>query len=118
MSDVITKEFLVELVGRVVVFNSVVDDYEDYPEEGMKARIKQVSFDKNHEISDRCHRITFDYGEFDEFNKVRETANYYDMEGRACLTAREAGFYTPVDHMFIGGTLDLVPFNIEVLAVV
>lgn len=118
MSDVITKEFLVELVGRVVVFNSVVDDYEDYPEEGMKARIKQVSFDKNHEITECCHRITFDYGEFDEFNKVRETANYYDMEGRACLTAREAGFYTPVDHMFIGGTLDLVPFNIEVLAVV
>ncbi len=60
--SVVTKEFLVELVGRVVVFNSVVDDYEDYPEEGMKARVKQVSFDKVHAVEDRCHRITFDYG--------------------------------------------------------
>ncbi len=118
MSDVITKEFLVELVDRVVVFNDIAEDYEDYPEAGMKARIKQVSFDRNHDVADRCHRITFDYGEFDAYNKVRETSNYYDLEGRACLTAREAGFYKEVDTMFIGGTLDLVPFDIEVLAVV
>lgn len=113
MSTEITKDYLVSLVGRVVVFNSVVDDYEDYPEEGMKARIKQVSYDKVHNVSDRCHRITLDYGEFDEFNKVRETANYYDSEGRACLTAREAGFYKSVDVMFVGGTVDLIPFDVE-----
>lgn len=111
MSIEITKDFLVALVGSDVVFNDKINDYEDYPEEGMKARILSVSFDRNSHVADRTHRIEFDYSVHDAHNLVRETANYYDADSVPCLTARQAGFYREKDYFFIGGYVEDMPFD-------
>ena len=49
---------------------------------------------------DHCGFI-FDCTERDEFNVMVETPNYYDENGVACLTAREAGCYTPKEELFL-----------------
>ena len=79
----------------VVTFKAEVEDLEGYPEAGMKARI--VSAQDHH---DDVVRIMFDFSDFDAHNKTLEKSNYYDKQGKPTLTAREAGFYKPADHLF------------------
>ncbi|PTH79108.1 hypothetical protein [Aeromonas veronii] len=80
------------LVGKGVEFNAGIEDQEGYAENGMRATIMSVK--KGGDDGDLCV-IEFDFTQFDEYNKQFESSNYYDKKGnnKACLTAREAGYY-------------------------
>lgn len=80
----------------VVELREGIHDKESYGEPNMRARIIHASGPDR----DGVVRVEFDFGEFDEHNRSVESANYYDKSGAPTLTAREAGFYKPVDHMY------------------
>ena len=77
--------------GKVIVatFGERIEDFEVYPENGMKARIEACR-----RTGDGCVMMVFDYTEFDRHNAALESANYYDKMGVPCLTARQAGMYS------------------------
>jgi hypothetical protein len=78
----------------VVEFKKGIEDIESYAESGMRARLVGVSSNKHEkELVD----LKVDYSEFDPFNQKFEKANYYDKNGLATLTARQAGYYESTD---------------------
>ncbi len=82
----------------VVSFLAPVLNKEVYLEPGMKGRLAGIS-DRDDEI----FMLQIDLSEFDEFNKQFESANYFDKNGNACLTARQAGYYkSPKEEIYIG----------------
>ena len=92
-----------ELVGRVdfnVEFVGKTADLETYAEPGMRAVVVNIKEDYHDEM-DTVLVIAVDYSKYDEFNKQFETYNYYDKEGIACLNARQAGWYKPVDTIYV-----------------
>lgn len=87
----------------VVELREGILDKESYGEPNMRARIISASGPDR----DGVTRVMFDFGEFDEHNRAVESANYYDKSGEPTLTAREAGFYKPVDHMYFDADEDI-----------
>ena len=100
------------LIGQVIQFTKNIEDFEVYAENGMRARIVNVIEDVHHDNDheNQVHKIVVDYTEFDEFNKQFESSNYWDKNGQACLTAREAGFYKEVETLYFGSP-ELWPFE-------
>ena len=100
------------LIGKTIQFTSKIEDMEAYPEAGMRARIKSISARDTHrtDLHDHLYVIEFDYTEFNEFNAALEHANYYDKNGVACLTAREANMYDPQEEIYFGSP-ELWPFE-------
>jgi hypothetical protein len=92
------------LVGKTIQFTSKIEEMEAYPEKGMRARIVSVDEKDTHmkDLHDHMYIITFDYSEFDEFNEQFESANYYDKNSVACLTAREAKMYDVKERIYFG----------------
>ena len=86
---------------KIIQFNKnealPIEDCEGYAETGMRARLIGVYKGGDED----CIEIKVDFSEFEDFNKGFESSNYYDKSGQACLSAREAGFYKPVDNYFI-----------------
>jgi hypothetical protein len=83
-------------INPVVTFKKGMEEYECYPEKGMRARIIQALDEKDNTI-----KFTFDFSEFDEFNKQFESATYYGKDGSdKLITAREANYYTVKDDIF------------------
>lgn len=80
----------------VVEFVPGIDSKEEFAEKGMRARAVGVR-DEDTEVV----RIMFDYAEFEGLNLPLQSSNYYDKKGNPTLTAVEAGFYKPQDHMYI-----------------
>jgi len=87
----------------VVELREGILDKESYGEPNMRARIISASGPDR----DGVTRVMFDFGEFDEHNRAVESFNYYDKSGQPTLTAREAGFYKPVDHMYFDADEEL-----------
>jgi len=75
-------------VRPVVTFRKGVEESETYLEAGMRGRITG-----SRAAHDGLFHFTVDLTGFEEINAGFETANYYDKEGAAVLTARQAGFY-------------------------
>lgn len=88
-----------------VEFGARIEDQESYPEPGMRAYATGYSPVE----SDVC-RIQFDFGAFDEHNKALEKPNYYDKNGEATLTAREAGEYEPQGVVYFTPTDEMSPW--------
>lgn len=80
----------------VVEFVAGIDNKESFAEKGMRARALRVR-DEDAEVV----RIEFDFAEFESLNLPMQSANYYDKKREPTLTAVEAGFYKPQDHMYI-----------------
>ena len=100
-----------ELIGKVVTFTKNIEDMEAYPEAGMKARIARIDVDTSStDLHDHMYTITFDYSEFDQFNTQFESANYYNRDHVACLTAREANMYQVREKIYFGSP-KLFPFD-------
>lgn len=101
-----------QLVGKTVQFTSSIEDMEAYPENGMRARIVSITtrYTNVADINDHLYIIKFDYSEFDEFNKRFESSNYYDKNGNAILTARQANMYTVTEEIYFGSP-KLYPFE-------
>jgi hypothetical protein len=100
------------LIGKTIQFTSKIEDMEAYPEKGMRARIVSISPDKvkSSDLRDHVYKIVFDYTEFDQFNATLEASNYYDRNGVACLTARQANMYEPQETIYFGSP-ELWPFE-------
>lgn len=85
-------------VRPVVTFKPPIDDKECYLEPGMRGRLVLVT-DKHDDI----FKLQVDLTEFDDFNRQFESANYFDKNGQACLTAREAGYLkAPQEDIYVG----------------
>ena len=82
---------VLEGIHPVIEFKKGIEDLETYAEPGMRARVTGAVFE-----SDQSVKLWIDYSEFDTFNQALEQANYYDKKGNPTLTARQAGFYTPL----------------------
>jgi hypothetical protein len=100
------------LIGKTIQFTSKIEYMEAYAEGGMRARIKTISTRDTHraDLHDHLYIIVFDYTEFDEFNATLEQPNYYDKNGVACLTAREANKYEPQEEIYFSSP-ELYPFE-------
>ena len=100
------------LIGKLVTFTSKIEDLEGYPEGGMRARIVAVEnkYTSRADLHEHIHNLTFDFSEFDEFNKRFESSNYFDKNHNPTLTAREAGFYKDKEELFFGSP-KLWPFE-------
>jgi len=89
----------------VIVFQSPrtkdfnVDELESYAEAGMRARIERVERGQDDVI-----RLHLDYTEFEAYNQAFESANYFDKDGQATLTARQAGHYKPQDVVYVSAS--------------
>lgn len=79
----------------VVTFTPGILDMENYLEPGMRGQLVGIS-----ERQDGMFKVLIDLSAFDDFNKQFESANYYDKNGVANLTAREAGYYTGPSESF------------------
>ena len=79
----------------IVQFTADAKLLESYPEEGMKAKVLKASVTNTH-----CIAITVDYSEFNDHNLKLESHNYYDNNSEACLTAREARCYRPIEELY------------------
>jgi hypothetical protein len=90
--DTLTIAQLIETlrggVNLTVTCKKPIEDNESYAEGGMRAVLVQGNLD-NAEVA----KITFDFSQFDEYNRQFEAANYFDDKGHATLTAREKGVY-------------------------
>ena len=97
------KNDMKELVGKLIEFLPVVGEKEGYARSGMRARIVSVRREYHDEpLEDQMLVITFDYSEFDGYNRNFESSNYYDDVGIACLTARQAGMYEENEDLYFG----------------
>lgn len=93
------RELVAALTGGkkpVVTFKSGIADKESYAETDMRARIIGATAPDR----DGVLRLNFDFAEFDAHNTSFESTTYYDKHQNPVLTARQAGFYKPVDHMY------------------
>jgi hypothetical protein len=100
------------LIGKTIQFTSKIEDMEAYPENGMRGRVVSIDEQDTHrsDLHDHLYKIAFDYSEFDEFNKSLESSNYYDKNGIACFTARQANMYEPQEIIYFGSP-ELWPFE-------
>lgn len=100
------------LIGKTIEFLVGIEDFECYPEKNMRARIISISErdTKSKDLYDHLYTITFDYSEFDDYNKAFESSNYWDKNGDASLTAREAGIYEVKEKIHFGAP-ELWPFE-------
>lgn len=102
------------LVGKEIQFTNKIEEMEAYPEGGMQARIISVDAEdvNSKDKHDHIYIITFDYSEFDEYNKRFETANYYGKGYNqvADKTAREVGQYHLQEKIYFGSP-ELWPFE-------
>lgn len=101
-----------EWIGKRVRFTDRIEEMEAYPEGGMRARIMRIDSEdtRSDDLNQHVYRIEFDYAEYDEFNRLLETANYYGTGSIPNKTAREAGHYETVETIYFGSPL-LYPFE-------
>jgi hypothetical protein len=90
------------LPGKEIEFSYRAEDLECYPENGMRARVLNVTEDKFHSDDDgQVWVVTVDYTDFDSHNRAFESSNYYDKNGNPGLTARQAGFYKETEDLYL-----------------
>lgn len=80
----------------VVEFVAGIDSKESFAEKGMRARALRVRAENSEVV-----RVEFDYAEFESLNLPMQSTGYYDKQRQPTLTAVEAGFYKPQDHMYV-----------------
>lgn len=99
-------------IGKVIVFNNAIEEKESYPEGSMRARILSIHRDNiaSSDLMEHVYRIVFDYSEYEDFNRLLETANYYGTDGIPNKTAQEAGHYQAVETVYFGSP-ELDPFE-------
>lgn len=99
-------------IGKRIRFTDRIEEMESYPEGGMRARIISINGEDTDspDLHNHVYRIKFDYSEYDDFNMLLETANYYGKDGIPNKTAREAGHYSKTETIYFGSP-ELFPFE-------
>lgn len=82
-----------------IEFKAKAEDLESYPEAGMRARLTGYAAG-----TDGVVELRMDYQPFDAHNAALEKANYYDRDGHATLTARQANHYKPQETLYVMDT--------------
>lgn len=88
-----------QFIDLHVEFLESIEEMETYAESGMRAVIKKV-YPYPHDPEDVII-VEFSFVEYDDYNKNFESNNYYDKNRAPTLTAREAGYYSPVDSIYL-----------------
>lgn len=93
----------VEATDKKAILTVIKPVFEDcyFSDKGMKAVL--LYFEDRKEADETMYEIMFDTEAFREHNKVREIANYFDKNGKVCLTATEAGFYKAREGIYVMG---------------
>jgi len=99
-------------IGKRIRFTNKIEEMECYPEGGMRARIASIRSEDTDstDLNEHVYRIEFDYSEYDDFNRLFESANYYGRDSVPNKTAREAGHYSKTETIYFGSPL-LFPFE-------
>lgn len=85
------------------------EDLEAYVDGGMRLTI--IGMVEDH---DGVIKLQISYEKYEEHNKAFEKRNYYDKQGVPCLNAREAGYYTVKDTLYVMETDDPNEYFISV----
>lgn len=81
-------------VGDVIIFTDEVTKEDIDASPGIKARI--ISFAKSEEYKlDHCVKVLFDVSEFDDYNKNKWEAIYFDENHNPTLTYPQKSWYDP-----------------------
>ena len=89
-------------VGKTIQFEEKAEDLECYPEKNMRAKVLSVKLSNpSPDPHNVVYAVKVDYTDFDDFNRQFETANYYDKNQKPTLNARDAGYYTPVETLYL-----------------
>lgn len=101
---------LANLKGKVIEFTKGIEADEGYADAHMRARLTGYIYNRHNDVrqDEMVHVLYVDYSEFDEHNQKFEQNTYYDKDGVPCLSARQAGYYHPQDHIYIGTDLHAV----------
>ena len=79
-----------------VTYTKGIEEQEGYGEPNMRATVTAVeSVDSYGTI-----KVRVSYKDFEQYNRAFESSNYYDKQGRACLNARQAGFYKEEENIY------------------
>ena len=97
----VTLQDLRPLVNKDITFLKKVEEYDWYAEDGMRGTVTDVSWEDESDPNHPVFKLTISFAKFDEYNRARESTNYYDDNGEACLTAREANMYREEDHLYV-----------------
>lgn len=90
--------------NKVIIFLDGIKEYEDYPEPGMKAIIKEVFHLGEIE---NIWKIVVDYEPFESHNIKLECSDYYDSTGKPCAGAKEAGMYESRSYIYSEPDIDI-----------
>jgi len=89
--------------GPVAIeFSEGVEEHEAYAEPKMRAHLVSVRVDPADVAV-----LKVDFSTYDGYNKSFEKANYYDKNGNATLTAREAGHYNVQQDLYVSASEEL-----------
>lgn len=101
------------LIGAEIQFTSNIEEYEDYAEPNMRARIVSIRPDGPYEDvvnapeAEQVWIFEFDYSEYEDHNLQFESSNWYGNRHQGqdsaapIYTARETGNYEPVDKLYL-----------------
>ena len=87
-----TTADLASLVGKVILFNRLVETTELDYDTGMKTRVVGYQ-DKG----DGCFMLQTDFSEFQQYNEGLMKSNYYDKNGQPTLKWSETAYYRPTE---------------------
>ena len=100
------------LIGKTVKFTSEIEEMSLNADPNQRARILSITGEDldSEDKREHVYIVTFDYSEFEEYNKKFASANFYDKNGNPTLTAREAGLYARHEKAYFGSP-DIWPFE-------
>jgi hypothetical protein len=100
-----------DYIGKVVTFTPKIEEMECNADPIQKARIRDLEMScDDPDLLEHIYRFVFDYSEFEDHNDKFDRANFYDKNGFARLTAKQAGQYKESEIVYFG-TPELWPFE-------
>lgn len=108
-------EMLSSFIEKAVVFNDFKEEdfYSEYIQPRMMADIVFCDICDDSEKDEECSlKIVFDFSKHEEHNGQFETKDFYDDEGIARLSAREAGYYNQREINYISINQEEWPFSL------
>ena len=98
----VTLEDLRPLIGKDIEFLRMIEDYDWYGEVGMRATVLGVYWHDESDVDDPVFKLHLSFAKYDDHNRQFESTNYWDNDGKATWTARQANAYSVEDHLYLG----------------
>ena len=105
----VTIEDLGPLVGKAIEFLPAIVDSDTYLEVGMRAKVVYVVSIDESDPDDPVFQLRLSLEGHDDRNAAFEmNHSFYDKNGTACLSARQAGVYDKHQDLFVGNNWETV----------